>query len=269
MSEIEHVVDAVAAGLAWISPEPVYVGGATIGLFLDALGRSQLRATLDVDCIVPSVVTRVAWWKLEEGLRARGWSPDPDGPICRYRSPGGVLVDLMSEDPGVLVLSRFAGAAHQRTQVVIGQSAAPPQVGQRSRPRQALDQQEHAVGHQQAGEGPRHRQALCVQVARRREIAQRAAAAQAELYPVQDGFDPVQLQEADLAVHAHQAGKAVLVALEDMGVVFHPLGRARCRLQQLVFQERGPVIAANNAYSIRHGCAVQHREWSGAEPHAL
>ena len=105
MSDIERVVDAVAADLAWVLPEPVYVGGATIGLFLDALGRSQRRATLDVDCIVPSVVTRVAWWKLEEGLRARGWSPDSDGPICRYRSPGGVVVDLMSEDPGVLGFS--------------------------------------------------------------------------------------------------------------------------------------------------------------------
>ncbi len=72
MSDIEHVVDAVAADLAWISPEPVYVGGATIGLFLDALGRSQLRATLDVDCIVPSVVTRVAWWTLEEGPQSGG-----------------------------------------------------------------------------------------------------------------------------------------------------------------------------------------------------
>lgn len=111
MSAIEHVVDAVAADLAWISPEPVFVGGATLGLFLDALGRSQLRPTLDVDCIVPRVVTRVAWWRLEEDLRARGWSPDPDGPICRYRSPGGVVVDLMSEDPAVL---GFAGQWYGR-----------------------------------------------------------------------------------------------------------------------------------------------------------
>jgi hypothetical protein len=44
MSAIEHVIDAVAADLAWISPDPVFVGGATLGLFLDALGRSQLRA---------------------------------------------------------------------------------------------------------------------------------------------------------------------------------------------------------------------------------
>jgi hypothetical protein len=61
VTTIEHVVDAVAADLEWVSPEPVFVGGATIGLFLDALGRSQLRPTLDVDCILPSAVTRVAW----------------------------------------------------------------------------------------------------------------------------------------------------------------------------------------------------------------
>jgi hypothetical protein len=76
MSAIEHVIDAVAADLAWISPDPVFVGGATLGLFIDALGRSQLRPTLDVDCIVPSVVTRVAWWRLEVTC-TRGPSAEP------------------------------------------------------------------------------------------------------------------------------------------------------------------------------------------------
>lgn len=106
MSAIELTLDEVAGELAWLEPEPVFLGGATIGLFLDAFGRSQLRPTEDVDCIVPTLLSRTAWWALEEQLRNRGWSPDPSGPICRYRSPGGTLVDLMSEDPGVL---GFAG----------------------------------------------------------------------------------------------------------------------------------------------------------------
>ncbi len=53
MSELERIVDRVAADLSWVEPEPVFVGGATIGLFLDDFGRSQFRPTKDVDCIVP------------------------------------------------------------------------------------------------------------------------------------------------------------------------------------------------------------------------
>jgi len=102
VSELERLVDGVAADLDWLSPAPVFVGGAAIGLFLDGLGKTQLRPTKDVDCIVPQVATRAAWWRLEEELRSRGWSPDPDGPVCRYFSPAGTIVDLMSADESVL-----------------------------------------------------------------------------------------------------------------------------------------------------------------------
>ena len=45
MSEIERILDRVAEELSWLSPDPVYLGGATIGLFLDAVRRAQLRTT--------------------------------------------------------------------------------------------------------------------------------------------------------------------------------------------------------------------------------
>jgi len=102
---IEVILDQVAAELDWLEPEPVFLGGAIIGLFLDRLGQSQLRPTLDVDCIAPQIVSRSAWWQLEAELRARRWSPSPSGPLCRYRSPSGHIVDLMSEDPSVLGFS--------------------------------------------------------------------------------------------------------------------------------------------------------------------
>ena len=81
MSEIERILDRVAEELSWLSPAPVFLGGATIGLNLDDFGRAQLRPTLDIDCIVRQVLPRADWWKLEAQLRARGWSPDPGGPI--------------------------------------------------------------------------------------------------------------------------------------------------------------------------------------------
>ena len=105
MKELEQIIDGVASDLDWLKPEPVFVGGATIGLFLDAFGRSQVRPTDDVDCIVPEVVTRTNWWKLKEQLRNRRWVPDPTGPTCRYRSPQDTIVDLMPQDPEVLGFS--------------------------------------------------------------------------------------------------------------------------------------------------------------------
>lgn len=98
-------LDAVASELDWLDPEPVYIGGATVPLYLDEFGRSQMRPTEDVDCIVSQVATRKAWWDLEAELRKRHWSPDTDGPVCRYRSPAGAIVDLMPTDPSILGFS--------------------------------------------------------------------------------------------------------------------------------------------------------------------
>lgn len=105
MTPSEVRLARVAARLSWLDPPPVFLGGATIGLYLDELGRSQLRPTDDVDCIVPLVRTWASWTRLEEDLRARGWSPDPGGPICRYASPDGDIVDLMPSEPAVLGFS--------------------------------------------------------------------------------------------------------------------------------------------------------------------
>lgn len=102
MSDIELAVDRVAAALDWLEKRPVFVGGATIALFLDAFGKAQMRPTTDVDCIVPSADSYTSWGQLEAQLRRRAWSPDPEGPLCRYRSPDGDIVDLMPEDPSVL-----------------------------------------------------------------------------------------------------------------------------------------------------------------------
>ena len=101
MSGIEAILAAVAGELSWGEPPPVFIGGATIGLYLDDFARAHLRTTKDVDCIVPAVVTTMQWFALERELQQRGWSPDRDGPICRYRSPSGHVVDLLARDPSV------------------------------------------------------------------------------------------------------------------------------------------------------------------------
>ena len=71
----EQYLTTVANELTWLSDVPVFIGGMTIALFLDEVGRSQQRATKDVDCIVPRVTTYVAWSQLEAQLRAHSWTP--------------------------------------------------------------------------------------------------------------------------------------------------------------------------------------------------
>ncbi|MFZ5480362.1 MAG: hypothetical protein ACOZNI_26595 [Myxococcota bacterium] len=103
---IEAVLDDVAAEIEWLSPPPVFIGGATIGLYLDPFGRAQVRPTRDVDCIVPRLRTTADWFALESELRRRGWRADATGPICRYVSPRGHLVDFLAAEPSV---QGFAG----------------------------------------------------------------------------------------------------------------------------------------------------------------
>lgn len=108
---IEAILAEVASELDGLEPPPVFIGGATIGMFLDDFGRARMRPTKDVDCIVPGVLTQQAWFALEGSLRRRGWRPDPDGPNCRYRSPRGHVVDLLGARPEV---QGFAGAWFER-----------------------------------------------------------------------------------------------------------------------------------------------------------
>jgi len=102
IQQIKHLVQE----LSWLEPPPVFIGGATIGLYLDAFGRSQLRTTIDVDIIVPRITTYLQWTVLEAKLREHSWSPMMKGPICRYVSPSGILVDMLPCHPEIL---GFAG----------------------------------------------------------------------------------------------------------------------------------------------------------------
>ena len=81
----------------------VFVGGATIGLYLTDSAAPEPRSTLDVDVVTP-VPSRRAYNELEEKLRSAGHTPDPEGPICRWRIRG-VLVDLMPPHEDVLGFS--------------------------------------------------------------------------------------------------------------------------------------------------------------------
>jgi hypothetical protein len=123
---VEDDLAEVAGELSWLDPPPVFIGGATIGLFIDAFGRSQLRTTKDVDCIAPAVTTQSAWFDLERALRHRHWVPVMEGPICRYRSPSGHTVDILAVTPEVQGFAGrwFPGAVGHATSRLLGSGVA-------------------------------------------------------------------------------------------------------------------------------------------------
>lgn len=105
----------VAEALAGLDISVVYVGGATITLYLDPYAASQVRTTLDVDCVVP-ISTLIAYQELEGQLRKLGFRhcQDDDAPICRWKYED-LTVDIMPFDDSVLGFgNRFSrlGFAH-------------------------------------------------------------------------------------------------------------------------------------------------------------
>ncbi|HVA66579.1 MAG TPA: hypothetical protein VNK24_06610 [Elusimicrobiota bacterium] len=91
----------VAKGLKGLRERVVFVGGATIELYV-APSAPEGRPTDDVDCIV-EMATRMKYHALEEELRELGFK-HPAGeraPICRWEF-SGITVDVMPTEGAVL-----------------------------------------------------------------------------------------------------------------------------------------------------------------------
>lgn len=96
----------VARGLRELKERVVFIGGATVDMYITSSAGDPLRATDDVDCVI-AITSRVAFAQLEEKLRSLGFThpmDDPKAPICRWRF-SGILVDVMPIDAGVLGFS--------------------------------------------------------------------------------------------------------------------------------------------------------------------
>ena len=87
-------LQAVARALGPLRPRVVFVGGSTAGLYTTVPKAPESRFTNDVDCII-EVVPRMAYYTLEEELRALGFVNDQTAKvICRWQVDG-LVVDIM------------------------------------------------------------------------------------------------------------------------------------------------------------------------------
>lgn len=93
-------IKVVANALADLKEKIVFVGGATISLYPDRT-VFEVRPTDDVDVII-EILNYADRAKLEEKLRAIGFSHDVEsGVVCRYKIQG-IIVDIMpTNDPSI------------------------------------------------------------------------------------------------------------------------------------------------------------------------
>jgi len=99
------MLQTVANGLGELKDEMVFVGGVVAELYADNPAASEIRPTLDVDCVI-EIRSRLQFAKMEENLRAKGFKNDTskDAPICRWIYKD-IKVDVMPTDSDVLGFS--------------------------------------------------------------------------------------------------------------------------------------------------------------------
>ncbi len=99
-------LETAAALLGPLLNEVVFVGGATVHLWITEPTAPPTRATEDVD-VVCEVASRVKYHQLGDRLRERGLQEAMGAPvICRWRSADPQLVlDVMPTDPDILGFS--------------------------------------------------------------------------------------------------------------------------------------------------------------------
>lgn len=91
----------VAEGLSGLEEKVVFVGGATIDLYVSYPADAASRPTDDVDCVV-ELASRGEYYALEEELRGLGFKNFPGkGPVCRWEYRG-IMVDVMPTEGKVL-----------------------------------------------------------------------------------------------------------------------------------------------------------------------
>ncbi|MDO9340380.1 MAG: hypothetical protein Q7T72_07630 [Bacteroidales bacterium] len=99
------MLQIVANGLGELNENMVFVGGSVAELYATDPAASDIRPTLDVDCVI-ELSSRMAHSRLEENLRKKHFAHDmsKDAPACRFIYQD-IKVDVMASDPDILGFS--------------------------------------------------------------------------------------------------------------------------------------------------------------------
>lgn len=99
------MLQIVASGMGDLTEKVVFVGGTVIELYSTDPAASEIRATLDVDCVI-EIYSRTGYAELENILRSKGFQNDTSkgAPVCRWIFKN-IVVDVMPDDPEILGFS--------------------------------------------------------------------------------------------------------------------------------------------------------------------
>jgi Nucleotidyl transferase AbiEii toxin, Type IV TA system len=103
MNEQVQMLEKAAKLLAALNKKIVFIGGATISLYLDEVSAVDARPTNDVDCVI-NIIPRTKYYLLEEQLRQIGLEQDQGKIICRWRYQD-LIIDIMPADTSILGFS--------------------------------------------------------------------------------------------------------------------------------------------------------------------
>jgi hypothetical protein len=103
MNEQVQMLEKAAKLLAALDTKVVFIGGATISLYLDEVSAFDARPTNDVDCVV-EITSLSEYYLLSTKLREIGLEEDKNGPLCRWRYQE-LIIDIMPTEPAVLGFS--------------------------------------------------------------------------------------------------------------------------------------------------------------------
>lgn len=101
----ESDLDTIAAALGPMLNRVVFVGGSTVGFYVNDEAAPPVRGTDDIDCVV-ELQTTTAYHALDQELQQQGFRHDTSAgaPICRYMFATRV-VDIMPTNSEVLGFS--------------------------------------------------------------------------------------------------------------------------------------------------------------------
>lgn len=108
-----NMLELAVEHLGALLNEVVFVGGATVELWITEEAAPEFRPTDDVDVIVEITTTR-AYHRFEERVREVGFENDQEsGVICRFKHPeSGLLLDVMPTEASILGFeNRWQGEA--------------------------------------------------------------------------------------------------------------------------------------------------------------
>lgn len=90
-----QVIKKISLALGEMNERVIFVGGATIGLYIDDPAAEDVRATKDVDIIV-EIASLGELESIRQELATKGFTQSPeDNVVCRFRYDN-IKVDVMS-----------------------------------------------------------------------------------------------------------------------------------------------------------------------------